>query len=180
MPTNAGQDQEIRAAMLDMATAAGFTEEEFDTVRAALEKGATLADVFNIGKDALESAYAYAYNLYKGGSYKDAESMFRGLCLYDGNDQRFWMGLAACLQAREAWQLAIDTYGMAGVAGALKDPAPFYYGGLCYLKLGDGENAAASFRAALGLGDESIPAHKNCHERIRALLTSLAQTKEQA
>ena len=67
---------------------------------------------------------------------------------------------------------------MAGVAGALKDPAPFFYGGLCYLKLGDGENAAASFRAALGLGDESILAHKNCHERIRALLASLAQTKE--
>ena len=180
MPQTAEQEQEIRVATLDMAKAAGFTEEEFDTMRSALEKGATLADVFNISKEAMESAYAYAYNLYKAGNYKDAESMFRGLCLYDGDDPRFWMGLAGCLQAREAYQLAIDTYGMAGVAGALKDPSPFYYGGLCYLKLGDGENAAASFRAALGLGDESIPAHKTCHERIRALLESLTQTKEQA
>ena len=162
MTQTAGQEQEIRTAMLDMARAAGFTEEEFTAMQAALEKGATLADVFNISRDALESAYAYAYNLYKAGNYKDAEGMFRGLCL---------------LQAREAYQLAIDTYGMAGVAGALKDPAPFYHGGLCYLKLGDGENAAASFRAALGLGDESIPAHKTCHERIRALLASLAQVR---
>ena len=120
MPQTAEQEQEIRVAMLDMAKAAGFTEEEFDTMRSALEKGATLADVFNISKEAMESAYAYAYNLYKAGNYKDAESMFRGLCLYDGDDPRFWMGLAGCLQAREAYQLAIDTYGMAGVAGALK------------------------------------------------------------
>lgn len=62
--------------------------------------------------------------------------------------------------------------------GGLKDPAPFYYGGLCYLKLGDGENAAASFRAALGLGDASIPAHKAVHDRIRALLATLSQSKE--
>ena len=172
------QEKDIQSALLDMAKAAGFTEKEFHTIQAALEKGATLADVFNISKDTLESGYAYAYNLYKAGNYKDAESMFRGLCMYDGDDPRYWMGLAGCLQAREAWQQAIDTYGMAGVAGGLKDPAPFYYGGLCYLKLGDGENAAASFRAALGLGDASIPAHKAVHDRIRALLATLSQSKE--
>ena len=180
MTQNTDQEKDIQAALLDMAKVAGFTEEEFHTIQSALAKGATLADVFNISKEAMESAYAYAYSLYKAGNYKDAEDMFRGLCLYDGNDPRYWMGLAGCLQAREAYQLAIDTYGMAGVAGALKDPSPFYYGGLCYLKLGDGENAAASFRAALGLGDESIPAHKTCHDRIRALLASLAQPKEDA
>ena len=172
------QEKDIQSALLDMAKAAGFTEKEFHTIQAALEKGATLADVFNISKDTLESGYAYAYNLYKAGNYKDAESMFRGLCMYDGDDPRYWMGLASCLQAREAWQQAIDTYGMAGVAGGLKDPAPFYYGGLCYLKLEDGENAAASFRAALGLGDASVPAHKTIHDRIRALLATLAQSEE--
>lgn len=172
------QEKDIQAALLDMAKAAGLTEEQFHTMQAALEKGATLADVFNISKDTLESGYAYAYNLYKAGNYTDAEKMFRGLCLYDGDDPRYWMGLAGCLQAREAWQQAIDTYGMAGVAGGLKDPAPLYYGGLCYLRLGDSENAAASFRAALALGDAAIPAHKVVHDRIRGLLATLAQCKE--
>ena len=100
------QEKDIQSALLDMARAAGFTEKEFHTIQAALEKGATLADVFNISKDTLESGYAYAYNLYKAGNYKDAESMFRGLCMYDGDDPRYWMGLAGCLQAREAWQQA--------------------------------------------------------------------------
>ena len=49
------QQNTIQAALLDMAKAAGFTEEEFHTIQAALEKGATLADVFNISKDTLES-----------------------------------------------------------------------------------------------------------------------------
>ena len=53
------QQNTIQAALLDMAKAAGFTEEEFHTIQAALEKGATLADVFNISKDTLESGYAY-------------------------------------------------------------------------------------------------------------------------
>ena len=82
------QERDIQSALLDMAKTAGFTEKEFHTIQAALEKGATLADVFNISKDTLESGYAYAYNLYKAGNYKDAESMFRGLCMYDGDDPR--------------------------------------------------------------------------------------------
>ena len=57
MPQTAEQEQEISAAMLDMAKAAGLTEEEFNTMRSALEKGATLADVFNISREAMESGY---------------------------------------------------------------------------------------------------------------------------
>ena len=45
MPQTVEQEQEIRAAMLDMAKAAGLSEQEFDDMRAALEPGATLADV---------------------------------------------------------------------------------------------------------------------------------------
>ena len=170
------QDKELYAAMLEMAQAAGMTEEEFIAMRAALEKGATLADVFNISRDALESGYALGYNLYKSGNYKDAETMFRGLCMYDGNDPRFWMGLAGCLQAREALQEAVDTYGMAGVAGGLKDPAPFFYAGLCLLKLGDMEGADASFKSVLTFGDENNPTHKALQDRTRAVMASLTQS----
>ena len=101
--------------------------------------------------------------------------MFRGLCMYDGNDPRFWMGLAGCLQAREALQEAVDTYGMAGVAGGLKDPAPFFYAGLCLLKLGDMEGADASFKSVLTFGDENNPTHKALQDRTRAVMASLTQ-----
>jgi len=171
------QDQEIRAAMLEMAKSEGISEEQFDTMRAALAKGASIADVLGISSEAMESAYALAYNHYKAGNYQDAETVFRGLCLYDGNDARFWMGLAACLQARGDYTHAIDTYGMAGAMSGLQDPDPLFYGGVCYLKLGDTENALVSFQAALGLGSDDNPAHKACHDKIRALLATLDEGK---
>lgn len=177
MTQAAAQDQEIHEAMLALAKDAGIGEEQFAAMRDAIGQGATLADVFNISKDAMESGYAFAYNLYTAGNYKDAETMFRGLCLYDGDDPRFWMGLAGCLQARGEYALAVDTYGMAGWAGALQDPAPFFHGGLCYLKMGDVENAAASFKAALGLGNDANPAHKACHEKVEALISTLSASE---
>lgn len=180
MTQSAEQNPELREAMLEMARAEGLSEEQFDAMRAALARGATLSDVLGISRETMESGYALAYNLYTAGNYQDAETMFRGLCLYDGDDPRFWMGLAGCLQARGEYALAIDTYGMAGVAGGLKDPAPFYHGGLCYLKLGDAGNAATSFQAALGMGDGNNPAHKACHDKIEALIATLSASEEKA
>ncbi len=174
------QDRRLQTAMLEMAQAAGMTEEEFHAMRAALEKGATLADVFNIGKDALESGYALGYNLYKSGNYKDAETMFRGLCMYDGNDPRFWMGLAGCLQAREAFREAVEAYEIAGASSGLKDPAPFYHAGLCLLKLGNTEGAEAAFNAVLTFGDAANPAHKSLQDRARAVMASQSRADGQA
>lgn len=167
------QDQDIREAMQAYAAEIGISEEGLDDMRAAIAKGATLSDVLGISQESMESGYALAYNLYVSGNYPDAETMFRGLCLYDGNDARFWMGLAGCLQARGEYALAIDTYGMASVAGALQDPAPLYYGGLCYLKMGDMENAMGAFKGALGLGNHANPSHKACHEKVEALIASM-------
>ena len=171
------QDQ-VYASLLEMARANGMSAEEFDSLYKAVSQGASLAEIFNISKDMLESGYTYAYQLYQSGNYADAEKMFRGLSLYCNTDTRFWMGLAGCLQARGDYQNAVDAYSMAGVAGSFSDPAPFYYGGLCYLKMGDRENAIGAFKGALTLGDDSNPDHKACHERIKGLLDSLAQVKE--
>lgn len=166
-------EAELQEAMKAFAADAGVSEEALGDMRDAMAKGATLSDVLSISAETMESGYALAYNLYTAGNYQDAETMFRGLCLYDGNDSRYWMGLAGCLQAREEYALAIETYGMAGMAAAMQDPVPFYHGGLCYLKMGDAENAAASFQAALGLGNDANPEHKICHERVEALIASM-------
>ena len=166
------------AAMLDMARANGLSNEEFGRIYKAVESGATMAEIFNISKDTLESGYAYAYQLYQAGNYEDAEKLFRGLTLYSNRDARLWMGLAGCLQARNAYSDAIDAYTMAGVVSSLKDPAPFYYACLCYIKMGDRENAIAGLKGALTIGDENDPAHKTFHDRMKGLLASLEQPKE--
>ena len=76
-----------------------YTQEELETMVKAVLNGATIGDVCNVSQDMLESLYSLGYNLYTSGNYKDAETVFSGLCLYDHNDPRFWMGLAGSRQA---------------------------------------------------------------------------------
>lgn len=84
-----------------------YTQEELETMTKAVLNGATIGDVCNVSQDMLESLYSLGYNLYTSGNYKDAETVFSGLCLYDHNDPRFWMGLAGSRQAtasiRKPW-----------------------------------------------------------------------------
>lgn len=174
--TQQKNDDPVRGAMLEAAAAAGLTEEQLDGIRDALGRGATLADVFGISRDALEAGYALAYKLHTAGNHKDAETMFRGLCMYDGTESRFWMGLGASLQAREAWEGAAMAYEMAAVQSALEDPTPLFHAGICRMRMGEAEAAEAAFQGALRLGDEANAAHRACHDRIRAMLAVLAET----
>lgn len=141
-----------------------------DEIFAGLEKGATIGDVAGLSAEALEAGYGLAYNLYSAGNYADAEKLFSALCIYDHTDVRFWMGLGGCRQAKDNLAGAIDAYNMASIACALNDPAPAVHAGLCYLKLGDQENAAALFDAALEFGKPDDSVHQGYRDRAKALL----------
>ena len=118
-----------------------YTQEELETMVKAVLNGATIGDVCNVSQDMLESLYSLGYNLYTSGNYKDAETVFSGLCLYDHNDPRFWMGLAGSRQANGKYQEAVDAYGLCSAMGALASPVPVLQAGMCYLKMGDREKA---------------------------------------
>ncbi|MDR1947267.1 MAG: SycD/LcrH family type III secretion system chaperone [Desulfovibrio sp.] len=153
-----------------MNVTADYNSQELGAMLDALLKGATLGDVAGVDKEALEAGYALAYSLYSSGNFKDAETMFKALCLYDNNDERFWLGLAGCRQMNGDLAGAVDAYAFAGVAGGLSNPSPLVHAGLCWLKLGDKENAAALFRAALELGAADNDEHEGYRERAHAVL----------
>ena len=96
-----------------------YTQEELETMVKAVLNGATIGDVCNVSQDMLESLYSLGYNLYTSGNYKDAETVFSGLCLYDHNDPRFWMGLAGSRQANGKYQEAVDAYGLCSAMQSL-------------------------------------------------------------
>lgn len=150
-----------------------FTQEQLDAMLEGLERGATVGDVINLNPEAIESGYSLAYSLYTAGNYKDAETMFRALCVYDHTDQRFWMGLGGCRQMNGDLQGAIDAYGFGAYTSAFGDPAPLVHGALCCLKLGEKEDAKGLFTAALGLGEAGNSEHAVYHERARAMLDML-------
>lgn len=150
-----------------------FSQDEINTMMDGLLGGATIGDVVNMGQDNIEAGYGLAYSLYSAGNYNDAETMFKALCIYDHTDERFWMGLAGCRQMNGDMAGAIDAYAFGAYAGGLGDPAPAVHGGLCYLKLGDKENAVNLFKAALEMGKPGNSEHASYHERARAMLDML-------
>ncbi|MDR3157676.1 MAG: SycD/LcrH family type III secretion system chaperone [Zoogloeaceae bacterium] len=147
--------------------------EIIDAIFDGLSRGATLGDAAGISAETLEAGYGLAYNLYNAGNHADAEKLFCALCIYNHQDTRFWMGLGGSRQAGGNLAGAIDAYNMAAIASALGDPAPSVHAGLCYLKQGDTENAAALFDAALEFGQPDNSLHQSYRERARALLDQI-------
>ena len=155
-----------------------YTQEELETMVKAVLNGATIGDVCNVSQDMLESLYSLGYNLYTSGNYKDAETVFSGLCLYDHNDPRFWMGLAGSRQANGKYQEAVDAYGLCSAMGALASPVPLLQAGLCYLKMGDREKAKGAFVVALSMGEEGNPEHDAARGKASAMLAILEQAEK--
>ena len=99
-----------------------YTQEELETMTKAALNGATIGDVCNVSQDMLESLYSLGYNLYTSGNYKDAETVFSGLCLYDHNDPRFWMGSPEAVRPTGKYQEAVDAYGLCSGDGRARQP----------------------------------------------------------
>ena len=156
-----------------MDTNVEFSQEEINAMMDGLLKGATVGDVVNVSQETLEAGYSLAYSLYNAGNYKDAETLFKALCIYDHTDERFWIGLAGCRQMKGDLTGAIDAYAFGAYAGGLSSPAPAVHGGLCYMKMNDKDNAIGLFKAALGMGDAKNSEHKAYHERAKAMLDML-------
>ena len=156
-----------------MAEQNELTAEQLGIMMEGLQKGLSLAEVTSMKPEDIENLYALAYNLYTSSNHKDAEIVFKSLCLYNHKDVRFWMGLAGSRQANGDLKGAIDAYAMAGTVGLLKDPLPFLYAARCYIQLGDKENAIGALKGLVEIGDENNPAHAQCHAKAHALLELL-------
>ena len=155
----------------------GDVSADVAAILAAVENGASIAELANVSKEELENHYALAFNLYNAGNFIDAETVFQALCIYNSLDPRFWMGLAGCRQALKNYQGAIDAYGMAGTMQVFSTPEPFVYAARCFLKRGKKEEAIGSLKGALALVKKGNPEHEAFKKTIDALLELLEPKK---
>ena len=155
-----------------------YTQEELETMTKAVLNGATIGDVCNISQDMLESLYSLGYNLYTSGNYKDAETIFSGLCLYDHNEPRVGMGLGGRRTANGTYREAVEAYGLCSAMEALSSPVPVLQAGMCYLKMGDREKAKGSFVTAVSMGEEGNPEHEAARGKASAMLAILEQAEK--
>jgi type III secretion system low calcium response chaperone LcrH/SycD len=150
-----------------------LTPEDVQTIMEAMFQGATVAEAAGVTQQQLEALYALGHNLYTTGRQSEAETVFKGLCLYDYSDSRFWTGLGASLQAGAKFREAIDVYSMAAMSSGLKDPAPIYYAALCYLKLDQREEAVAALEGLPVMGEAGNSGHEAVKAQAAGLLEAL-------
>ncbi len=111
-----------------------------------IAEGASIGILIGMDEERLEILYAVAYSLYNGGKFADAVKVFRALCVYDGTQVRFWLGLGGCLQQLGHLEDAAEVYAMGATMSGLKDPEPMFYAAQCFLKLKRREDAINTLR----------------------------------
>lgn len=116
-------------------------QEYIDFAVETLLKGGTLKEIRGISNDELEAVYTVAYNFYRAGQYKEADTLFCFLTQFDHLNPKFWIGLGAVRQAKKEFEAAFDAYSYAAFLNA-RDPKPQYYAAVCLLALGEKEKAA--------------------------------------
>ncbi|WP_099351111.1 type III secretion system translocator chaperone SicA [Erwinia amylovora] len=109
-------------------------DEQSSALLDAIQNGATLKDVHNVSDEVMDDVYKLAYEFYINGKLKDAESLFRFLCIYDFYNPEYAMGLAAVNQLKKNYTKAIDLYALA-YSLAKDDYRPMFYAGQCNLML---------------------------------------------
>lgn len=165
----------------DISQAQEFlTDERFAEIMKVLGDGYTLADLSGINEEKLEAIYNLAYQHYEAANYEKAQVFFQLLALLDCTDVRFFLGNAACLQAREQYEEAIDAYGVALVMDGMNNPEPVYNSAICLLKLGRKEDAIELLKTADSMGRADDERHQVFKSRCSDLLTLLKATVEGA
>ncbi|MDR2302056.1 MAG: SycD/LcrH family type III secretion system chaperone [Deltaproteobacteria bacterium] len=165
--------------------ALNLSEDEIKAFCEAIQEGFTPAQAAGTDQKQLEALYSLGHGFFSSGRYKDAQTIFQSLCLYDYRDQRYWMGLGASLQSQDNLTMAAEVYGMAGMVTNLQDPTPFYYAGLCQLKDGELESADATLNALKLMGTAGDPNHEaiyakaaNLHEIVKEKMAQDDAPKE--
>ncbi len=146
---------------------------EIETAFELLVKGASVGDLLGFTPEKIEMLYAVAYSLYNSGKYEQALKLFRGLCLYESTDVRFWMGMGGCQDNLKKYEEAARSYVMGSAMSGFDDPEPLYYAALCFLKDGKKSQAIEVFESIAMTGREGNAHDLDFKERSKKLLETI-------
>lgn len=170
--------EKLKKIVLETAKSLNLPEEHLEDALQAILGGEPLFRVVGMKQEVVEARYTLASQAYETQNYKDAEPLFRWLCMYEGSATRNWLGLGGTLQAQEQYEEARNIYQILALMTGLADPQPFYYSGICFLKEKNVEDAIVAFQAALTIGDKTNPNHKTYLDRAEALIKALSENKK--
>jgi type III secretion system low calcium response chaperone LcrH/SycD len=138
-----------------------------------IRQGLPLKDGLGISNQVLEGMYAQGYRLYNTGKYVEAIHLFRMLILFDPNEAKYLLGLAACFHMLKEYRSAIQTYTMCSMIDP-HNPIPFYHSSDCFIQTKDFVSAAVCLEMAIEKATK--PEYAKLKERA---LLSLESIKKQ-
>lgn len=105
-------------------------------LRDTIENGKLPKDALGMSDVDMEKFYAFAYNLYTHGKYREAKALMYHMMELDPKNSRYPMGIAACLHQLKNYGLASGFYLISATLDPLS-PIPFYYMYDCFKNLND-------------------------------------------
>lgn len=155
------------------------TQQEIDAaLESFLNEGGTFAMLKGIAAQELEQLYSMGFGLYQSGKLEEAQTVFKGLCVLNHYDSRFFLGLGACRQALQDYDLAIQSY-VYGALVDIKEPRFPFHAAECHLQTGDLIAAESGFYSAQALA-LACPGQADLAARAALMLehvTTLNRTK---
>lgn len=155
---------DVAAAPSPLGRALGMTEEEIELLGSVfvdtlgrsgvaagpiferLKSGASLGEAMAIPKGVAALLYARAHRWFSAGRPDRAESLFRVLCIIDGENPDNWVGWGICLRIGERWDDALRAFRTAsGLNPAWS--VPHFHALELHVRRGEWPAAAAALEA---------------------------------
>jgi len=134
-------------------------------------EGISPSKAMGISDQFLEFVYGHAGNTFNAGKYDEAAKMYKLLRIYNPQDPRFPMALAACYHRQKKYQEALEMYMVVHMLDS-ESFAPFYHMSDCFIQLNQQAAAAVVLFKALAMTEGRTDLGP-IRERIKMTLDAL-------
>ncbi|WP_281561007.1 hypothetical protein [Thalassomonas sp. RHCl1] len=103
----------------------------------------------------MDAVYAYGMQLFSAGSYKKAEELFAGLCLFDIAQPRYWQAKGDCRSKQGDYHGAYRCFSAASTI-APKEPKHLLSAALCQIRLSKPSLAKTCLEQVLAMNPDDL------------------------
>jgi type III secretion system low calcium response chaperone LcrH/SycD len=146
----ATSSSEMMNKLLDIQNIEKNTEE----VMRFFDAGGNFEQLLGMTEAEMTSRYAYAFNLFDRGVYKDALEIFSYLTVLNPMKKKYWLAIAATRVRMEDYEGALKSYAMISLLDP-NDPESYYYSAFCYLALQYKGEAVKSLKLTIEVSQRS-------------------------
>jgi type III secretion system low calcium response chaperone LcrH/SycD len=138
--------------------------------------GKPVSEVMGFKKDDINNFYLFGYNLFRGGKFDLAISMFTFLTFLEPNVGKYRFALAAAYHKKKDFKSAAAHYFAAAFIDHL-NPLPYYYASDCFVEMGETDSAILALTSVI-MRAEKDPLYEKILTRAQAMKEALIKNSK--